>query len=84
MKGGLPVAVLSELEAKQMGARPVARAQSVAEKKDLLYEVSWQCDRCFAISCFVAGRRLSRFTVMLEQDGSDYCILSLGPTQACL
>ena len=71
MKGGLPVAVLSELEAKQMGARPVARAQSVAEKKDLLYEVSWQCDRVVLPSpALLQGGDLSRFTVLLEQDGS--------------
>ena len=54
MKGGLPVAVLSELEAKQMGARPVARAQRCCgEEGPPVRGLLAMRPCCFAISCFV-------------------------------
>ena len=71
MRSGAPVALLSEMEAKQMGARPMASSQVVAQKKDVLYEVSWQCEMVVPSSAAPLERReLSSFTVLLEQDNS--------------
>ena len=54
-----------------MGARPMASSQVVAQKKDVLYEVSWQCEMVVPSSAAPLERReLSSFTVLLEQDNS--------------
>jgi NADPH:quinone reductase-like Zn-dependent oxidoreductase len=72
---GVPVAVLSELEAKQMGARPVGRSQVVAEQKELLYEVSWQCHTTVSsLGAPAQAQDLSGLTLLLEQNTCEMAV----------